>query len=599
MRTSPTLYSILVAAGMILTGRSSAQSIPSGENSGESRQSGGLTGTYVRIHDDVVRPQSATGDNFRSTTLSGVPPDSICSLLSFAQHGQIAPNTGGGTLSPSAFFNPTTINASGRIAFFSQVNGSVRNQGVFVADSTGLSSIAIGCGGGGGSGDPGTDCGDPSPIGGTFSGFFSGTTFAPAINDSGNVLFLCDVHGGTSSRGLFLYRAGSHQIVKVAAVGDPSPLGGTLSAVGPGSMNNAGEVVFLASPAGVTTSNIFMWDNGVVTKVAAVGDPAPGGGTFSFLGTESFGFVDGTNIPVGPVPDINDSNQICFRAIVSGGITERGIIVRTGSVDQWYLKAADPTPIGGTYFDMQAASINNAGQIAFFADYHPTPSTASSGWFAGRPSQWRRVIVFHDSLDGGECLGLAFSRNPMQTIDAQGNVVFWTNINSGGNADRLVLSLADGSLLIAARRGSPSPIGGTIGSMDAWPSVNALRGTLNAATPGASGGALSAHMVFSRCGSVVSVPDVSLKPGVFELAQNYPNPFNPITTISFSLPSQSFVSLRVFDVLGREVSVLLSQDLPAGTYSRPWDGAGFAGGVYFYSLRAGRYSETKKLLLLR
>ena len=222
-------------------------------------------------------------------------------------------------------------------------------------------------------------------------------------------------------------------------------------------MNNAGEVVFLASPAGVTTSNIFMWDNGVVTKVAAVGDPAPGGGTFSFLGTESFGFVDGTNIPVGPVPDINDSNQICFRAIVSGGITERGIIVRTGSVDQWYLKAADPTPIGGTYFDMQAASINNAGQIAFFADYHPTPSTASSGWFAGRPSQWRRVIVFHDSLDGGECLGLAFSRNPMQMIDEEGNVVFWTDINNGGGADRLVLSMADGSFLIAARRGSPSP----------------------------------------------------------------------------------------------------------------------------------------------
>ena len=187
----------------------------------------------------------------------------------------------------------------------------------------------------------------------------------------------------------------------------------------------------------------------------------------------------------------------------------------------------------------------------------------------------------------------------MQMIDEEGNVVFWTDINNGGGADRLVLSMADGSFLIAARRGSPSPIGGSIGSMDAWPSVHGLRGTLNAATPGASGGALSAHMMFNRCGSVVSVPEVSLKPGVFELAQNYPNPFNPITTISFSLPSQSFVSLRVFDVLGREVSVLVSQNLPAGTYSRSWDGSGFAGGVYFYSLKAGEYSETKKLLLLR
>ena len=64
-----------------------------------------------------------------------------------------------------------------------------------------------------------------------------------------------------------------------------------------------------------------MWDNGVVTKIAAIGDPAPGGGTFSGLGTESFGFQDGTFIPTGPVPDINDSDQIAFRAIVSGGIT--------------------------------------------------------------------------------------------------------------------------------------------------------------------------------------------------------------------------------------------------------------------------------------
>ena len=56
-----------------------------------------------------------------------------------------------------------------------------------------------------------------------------------------------------------------------------------------------------------------MWDNGVVTKIAALGDPAPEGGTFSGLGVESFGFQDGTSIPVGPVPDINDSDQIAFR----------------------------------------------------------------------------------------------------------------------------------------------------------------------------------------------------------------------------------------------------------------------------------------------
>jgi hypothetical protein len=470
----------------------------------------GLVGakTLVKVHDSSERTQIGSPQQSYTVTRPGSPSGTICGVESRAAHGQVAPNTNGGTLNPVAFINPTTVNASGRIAFNSQVDGSDRNQGVFVADSDGtISAIAIGCGGLGGSGDTTSMCGDVSPIGGHFSGFFFGTVFTPDINDAGDVLFFCDVNGGSSRRALFLYRGASGEIVKVAAVGDPSPIGGTFGAVGPGSLNNNGKVVFLASPVGETVnSNLFMWDNGVVTKVAAIGDPAPGGGTFSALGTESFGFQDGTFIPVGPVPDINDSDQIAFRAIVSGGITERGIVVRTGQVDEWYVKVPDPTPIGGTYLDMQAASINNAGQIAFFADYHPTPETINSGWFAGAPGNWRKVVVFFDPIDGGQCFGLAFSRNPMQTIDAAGNVVFWANLDSNGAADRLVLGLTDGNLLIAARRGDPTPIGGTFGSMDAWPAVNGNIGTLNVATPGAQNGALSAHMAFNHCPSGTPTP---------------------------------------------------------------------------------------------
>ena len=471
-----------------------------------SNETNGLKVT-VRVHDTAQRSQIAPAQQNPSAVIPGPPSGAICGLASRAAHGQVAPNTNGGTLNPVAFINPTTVNASGRVAFNSQVNGSDRNQGVFVADSDGtISAIAIGCGGLGGSGDTTSMCGDASPIGGHFGGFFFGTFFTPDINDAGDVLFFCDVNGGNSRRALFLYRGASGEIVKVAAIGDPSPIGGTFGAVGPGSLNNNGQVVFLAAAVGITNSDLFMWENGVVTKVAAVGDPAPQGGTFSLLGTESAGFQDGTNIPVGPVPDINDSEQIAFRAIVSGGITQRGIVVRTGQDDQWYVKVPDPTPIGGTYFDMQAASINNAGQIAFFADYRPTPDTFNSGWFAGEPGNWRKVVVFFDPIDGGECLGLAFSRNPMQTIDAAGNVVFWANLDSNGTSDRLVLGLAGGNLLIAARRGDPTPIGGTFGSMDAWPAINGNIGTVNPATPGAQNGALSAHMVFNHCPSGTPTP---------------------------------------------------------------------------------------------
>ena len=292
--------------------------------------------TVVRIHDTVERPQIALPQQNYGVSSTRAPSGSICGVESRAAHGQVAPNTNGGTLNPVAFINPTTVNASGRVAFNSQVDGSNRNQGVFVADSDGtIGAIAIGCGLPGGSGDTTSMCGDASPIGGHFGGFFFGTFFTPDINDAGDVLFFCDVNGGDSRRALFLYRGATGEIVKVAAIGDPSPIGGTFGAVGPGSLNNNGQVVFLASAVGTINSDIFMWDNGVVTKVAAVGDPAPGGGTYSFLGTESAGFQDGTNIPVGPLPDINDSGQIAFRAIVSGGITERGIVVRTAQVDEW------------------------------------------------------------------------------------------------------------------------------------------------------------------------------------------------------------------------------------------------------------------------
>jgi hypothetical protein len=88
-------------------------------------------------------------------------------------------------------------------------------------------------------------------------------------------------------------------------------------------------------------------------------------------------------------------------------------------------------------------------------------------------------------------------------------------------------------------------------------------------------------------------------PHQFELSQNYPNPFNPSTNISFTLPSRSFVSLKIFNVLGREVSSLYSEELPAGTYTRQWNALAMPSGVYYYRLQAGNYIETKKLLLLK
>jgi|GEM_PF-5913752 hypothetical protein len=83
------------------------------------------------------------------------------------------------------------------------------------------------------------------------------------------------------------------------------------------------------------------------------------------------------------------------------------------------------------------------------------------------------------------------------------------------------------------------------------------------------------------------------------LAQNYPNPFNPSTTISFTIPHSSFVTLKVFDVLGREVATLVNEEMTLGWYERMFDGSNLASGVYIYRLHAGGFDQIKKLLLLR
>ncbi len=88
-------------------------------------------------------------------------------------------------------------------------------------------------------------------------------------------------------------------------------------------------------------------------------------------------------------------------------------------------------------------------------------------------------------------------------------------------------------------------------------------------------------------------------PTIFSLSQNYPNPFNPSTNIEYRIPNAEFVTLKVYDVLGREVTTLINEKKSPGTYDVEWNASAFPSGVYFYRLKAGSYIETKKLLLLR
>lgn len=97
---------------------------------------------------------------------------------------------------------------------------------------------------------------------------------------------------------------------------------------------------------------------------------------------------------------------------------------------------------------------------------------------------------------------------------------------------------------------------------------------------------------------------IVLTPKIFDLSQNYPNPFNPETSIRYAVPTKNPVRLSIYDMLGREVAILIDQVQDPGTYEVKWDGKNTSGlsvgsGVYFYRLQAGSFIKTKKMVLLR
>ena len=88
-------------------------------------------------------------------------------------------------------------------------------------------------------------------------------------------------------------------------------------------------------------------------------------------------------------------------------------------------------------------------------------------------------------------------------------------------------------------------------------------------------------------------------PRDFDLSQNYPNPFNPSTTFRYSIPTQSKVEIKVFDLLGKEIETLVNDEKPAGTYELTWNAENLPSGVYFYQLRSGEFISAKKMILLK
>jgi hypothetical protein len=199
--------------------------------------------------------------------------------------------------------------------------------------------------------------------------------------------------------------------------------------------------------------------------------------------------------------------------------------------------------------------------------------------------------------------------------DASGDTL-WTRIFVGGGVGYSVQQTSDGGYIVAGETGSSVWLIKT----DAWGDTLWTRTfggndsdcghSVQQTTDGGyivAGVTSSVGAGFYNVWLIKTAADPSqlenknliVLPTDYVLKQNYPNPFNPITRIEFSLPKFEFVELKVYNILGKEVSTLVSEKLIQGNHIYTFDGKNLASGIYYYQLTAGDYRQVKKMILLR
>jgi photosystem II stability/assembly factor-like uncharacterized protein len=280
-----------------------------------------------------------------------------------------------------------------------------------------------------------------------------------------------------------------------------------------------------------------------------------------------------------------------------------GAIVETTDGGTTWSTMASPTTngLGSVYFP--TAGVGYAvGQKGTILKYNRAVIVASEQWASimDNDSANHGQITYDKYSDGYIAVnGTWYAKGATVQCPISGGTatIVDTVISITGQGTATNLTLAVGSQTSAftanvqgvAKNGKSSGTYSIAFSATGWPSK--VEGTY-----------YSTKIIGSGVTSgTVSVREISanIVPTTLTLFQNYPNPFNPSTTISFSIPSKSFVSLKVFDALGRKVSTLITEELSAGNHTRQWNAQNISSGVYFYRLQAGLFIETKKLILLR
>lgn len=345
---------------------------------------------------------------------------------------------------------------------------------------------------------------------------------------------------------------------------------------------------------GATGQQVWRLDQSAEKKLKDACVAYPGGGAVSSRQS---------NVSTAEILGLNDNGQIIWTRPVNATV--------------WGMtKKVEP---GGGGATILAGDVN--GWI-----YKMKSSDGSLGWSVRIGSAFIEDIFFIPDMNGdGEDDILVSALTPIQYVlsGTDGNVLMTGNtmgnilgasllgdINADSVAEIGTASLDNNLYVFNAKNGQSLftyPFGSGSNSLAAE-SIWKMDDVDNNGTYEFAGGSRDGRLIAFSGGTQVPVLVDDLQPGVikdFRLEQNYPNPFNPSTMIKFSVPEFAKISLRIYDILGREVKTLVNGDLKTpGAYSVEWNGTDNYGskvssGIYFYSLESGSIKVTRKMMMLK